>query len=572
MEAVSEHAGSHAGRNGAPPSWAPPLVAAIAVAVGTTLRIRGLDSTLPWGDEFHSLRLWTESFATILATYDDRGTGVPLLLLQRLFHDLLGPTLRAARLPALLGGLTALALVYPVAKRFVGSTAAALATAAIALSPIHVFYAHFGRAYSLATALALVFVFSLQRATESRSARIWLGLAAATGALLAWVHATAAIIVIAAGAAAFARTAVVFGWGRRLFSVAAALCVAGIACALLYAPAWSTASEFFTHTAGSTARERISITVVASLIAGSTVAGWLVLLSVPTAAVAHLVSRRSSGLLLVVAALASAAVLWIVSPRGGPYAYTRYVLVSFPFAVMLICWAWVELGKLLARRAAGVGATVAFVAGLFAVTAGYATGPLAPTRVEDGPFGGTYLSLWPLERFDAPWKRAPVFYRDLAAREDVQRILEVPLPRSRGMLLYRNYYLMHGKETWVAEVGTAAIVGESLIGLERAIDACESGADLVILHRALDRELTRYWRQVYRKFWQVGHSATTIALSRTLKSTPFWFRRKALPLLAKDFALTFGRPVYKDDVIDVFEIDPRVCDRKKRHSIRGRDS
>ena len=115
--------------------------------------------------------------------------GGHLLLLQRLGLDLLGGTPWALRLPALLGAVVSLLLVQPVGRRLVGEAPAAVATLGLALSPIHVFYTRYGRAYSMATCLGVLFVLALVRILDEERPRArWFVLLAITGALVPYAH------------------------------------------------------------------------------------------------------------------------------------------------------------------------------------------------------------------------------------------------------------------------------------------------------------------------------------------------------------------------------------------------
>ena len=137
------------------------------------------------------------------------------------------------------------------------------------------------------------------------------------------------------------------------------------------------------------------------------------------------------------------------------------------------------------------------------------------------------------------------------------------MPRSRATLLYRSYFLQHQKQTWIGEVGTALVDGGRIVSLYGAESACESGADVAIVHIALERELAGYWAQVYPEAWSWRLPRTFIQLARTFESTPLWFRRTELEALATDFARVFGRPIYEDGLIQVFRLDPEICGASK---------
>jgi hypothetical protein len=226
---------------------------------------------------------------------------------------------------------------------------------------------------------------------------------------------------------------------------------------------------------------------------------------------------------------------------------------------MLSSWLFVAIVERSLVRLRGFSSAAVLALGVIAIGAATVTGNASPATSRDGPFAGTYLSLWPLARFDAPWERSPAFYRMLAQSDEIRRVLEVPMPRSRASLLYRNYYLQHRKETWLGEVGPAAVEGHGIVSLRDAASACASGADVAILHLALERELVGYWEQVYPDDWSWRIPRTFISLARTFEFTPLWFRREGLEPLREDFVRVFGPPIYRDGLIEVFALEKEIC-------------
>jgi hypothetical protein len=107
----------------------------------------------------------------------------------------------------------------------------------------------------------------------------------------------------------------------------------------------------------------------------------------------------------------------------------------------------------------------------------------------------------------------PEIYRTIAEDPEITRIVEVPILHSRAVLLYRNYYLHHGKEVLIGLVrspddvrlnGPYAFVGSPTLGRD-------SGAQVLVMHKDLLRELAGYWTFVYedvlpdlRSPWDAG--------------------------------------------------------------------
>jgi hypothetical protein len=77
------------------------------------------------------------------------------------------------RLPALLGGIASIPLVYAIGVRTVGRAAALLATALTALSPFMVFYSTEARGYGVLMALLLASTLVLLIAVDDGGARWW---------------------------------------------------------------------------------------------------------------------------------------------------------------------------------------------------------------------------------------------------------------------------------------------------------------------------------------------------------------------------------------------------------------
>src|SRR5437867_4293277 len=123
------------------------VLLAVALALGTYLRLRGLAELPLTGDEYHTL-VWGDehldlavtSYASILTRFDAVGSHVALPLLQRLSMDLFGAGIVPFRLVAIVPGFLTLLLAYPLLRGFVGRNAALLATWLVALNPMLVYY------------------------------------------------------------------------------------------------------------------------------------------------------------------------------------------------------------------------------------------------------------------------------------------------------------------------------------------------------------------------------------------------------------------------------------------------
>jgi hypothetical protein len=459
-------------------------LAAAACVGGAALRVLLAGDAALWGDEFHSLRLWRRGFAEILAGYDRYGSGLALPLLQRVAADVFGESVASARIPALTGGVLSLALTWPVARRIAGPWPAALALLGLALSPLHLFYSHFGRAYTLVVLLALVLADGIRRLVErpaSRAGPLEIGAAAA---LLPWVHLAAGAVVAAGalGAALAAPRA-----ARR--PLAAALALGTLLCVLLHLPAREALLGFVGIKAGRGEAVAFGPLDVAAVVSGGRAAGLVWLVAVPAATVAWLRERGAAGAPLVALALVPLAVVAIVDPISNAVAFARYLIGSLPFALLLLAWGALRAGEALGgragRAAAAAAVVVLFVAG--------AAAPLAPALARrDGPFANTYLGLHPLAAFDAAPPSAPPLYRQLGARAEVGEVVEVPAARLGGALLYRALAREHGKPVRLGflESPPARARGAAYLAVDAA-GGCR-GVRVVVAHLDLPREVRAY--------------------------------------------------------------------------------
>lgn len=466
---------------------APAALAALACVTGAALRIALARDAALWGDEFHSLRVWRRALPALLERYDAYGSGLALPILQHLSADLLGETVLAARLPALVGGIAALGLLYPVGRRIVGPWPAALATVGLALSPLHLFYSHVGRSYTLVVALALVLVDGLRRLTERPSSRLAVGEIAVSVALLPWVHLAAAAIAAAGalgGAIAVPRAA------RR--PLAFALALGAVACVAAYVPARADVLRFVEAKAGGGKRAPFGPLDVAAILGGSRVAGLVWMVAVPWSAAAWLRARGAAGAPLAALALVPVAVVAVANPVSNAVAIARYLIGGLPFAHLLLAWGALRAGEaaLGGRRGRAVGGALLVV--LLVLGAG---GPLSSAIARrDVPFSNTYLALQPARALDEPPPEQALFYRDLRARGDVAEVIEVPTASLAAQLLYRAYARVHGKPVRLGalERPPLGIRGAAYVSIEDLAAACDGEVRAVVAHRALDREVADF--------------------------------------------------------------------------------
>jgi len=473
-------------------SWPRLALWGAGIALGAWLRLQGLDTLPLHGDEHHTLLAADRSLGEILTTFDSVGSHVPLPLLQKLALDLFGPGVLAFRLVAIVPGLLLLVLALPLLAPFFGRDEALLATLALAVNPMVVYYARFARGYELALLLALCLGWALHAVLDSarRRPRTWVALIA-SATLLPWVHlSTLGFVLALAGA----------GLGLALRSeralalrLAGAFALAGLLCAALFLPVFGQVLEYFRVMESES--PPLDWFGVPTLLAGGRAAAFLWLAGLALGAALAWREARAGVVLAFAALLGPLALLLVSRPRGLDYAWARYVMSAVPFLLALAAAGLTGLARWRGRSSAwGLAAGTLVVSGL------HLAGPLAALVPADRSFSNTYLALHELPAFDQPSPTTSLFYRALAEDPEPRRIVEAPPIYTRGVLLYRNYALQHGKEAWIGWAGEPprGIQGKPYAPL---LEPIQDPVDYVVLHRDPAREAAEYFRFVYDEVW-----------------------------------------------------------------------
>lgn len=475
---------------------APEIVALLAVLYGTFLRLEDLPGLLLFGDEYHAMALSRRSYAEIMSWFDYNGSGIALPLLQRISYGIFGASDWAYRLPAVLGGVVGLVAMYPVSQRLIGRNAAAIATLGIALNPLHIFYSHFSRSYSVAVLGCLILVGVLRRVVDERPTRFGSYLSiTVTAALIPYAHLSALGVVVAAALGAM--VLLVRGGRPRheLLSLAGSFVAAAIACIALYLPAWKPFWFFYSIMVGAENIFSFGVIDVGRLMFGSPAAAWVVLLSLPVATAWKFYSGSVSAWLLAPTALLPIAMLLIQSPFGSQINYAHYLITSIPFMVMILAWAIVAFAERL-HSDSQTATRLAIALGSAVFVLAHMAGPLGLAHTNDGPFANGYLSQQAQPRYDAPFPDSPGFYARLAAEPDDVRIIEAPALVNRLSLLYRNYYLQHRKGVMLGFFSRRYDVDGPYIPLFEPRRIRTSGADYLLFHRNIEKEIRAYFGSV----------------------------------------------------------------------------
>ena len=543
------------------PLAAPCIVGASLIA-GVYLSLRGLGGVQLFGDEYHSVRNLAMGYGELAGYYDAFGSGLLLPLLQRAAVDLFGAGPIVYRLPAVLGALGTLLLVFPCGRRLVGSTPALLATLALATSSIHVFYSRTGRAYSLATCLGLAFTLALLRlCQDERPRRRWWLAACVSGALLPYAHLFAATFgagtaLAAVGSVAVARRKGVAG-GVSFGSLSGALVAGALLCGALYLPARESLAAFYEEKAFAGSGGPFGPLDVAALLFGGRTAGLVALLAAPPAVVALARACPRRGAMLAAAAFVPAAALLVSRPPGLPYAYARYVLPSLPFLFMALAWLVVAaVGRAPLGRWR---APVSWAVGLAGVALLAWSGPLG-REPADGPFANSNLNLMPLPAFDRAWPKRPAFYERLAGEREVETIVEAPELWNRSCLLYRNHWLGHGKRVllgFVWEGNPERIPKGSTVDLRDSTALAEVGAEYLVLHANVYAELSNYWAFATEEWERHGDPTLDPFMAAHSGYGMAKDRSEQLRAVEERLRVELGAPVYEDQALVVWRLRGR---------------
>jgi hypothetical protein len=135
-------------------------------------------------------------------------------------------------------------------------------------------------------------------------------------------------------------------------------------------------------------------------------------------------------------------------------------------------------------------------------------------------------------------------------------IIESPILHSRAVLLYRNYYLTHGKDVLMGIVqledvrlnGPYAFIGDPQVGRK-------AGAQYLVVHKDVETELKAYWSYVYNRalpkvesYWNRGfmHRHQTYFLSQDLV--------EMVEVLSGALSNQLGEPFYEDGIVVAWKL------------------
>lgn len=429
--------------------------------VGAFLRLRALGDQVLGGDELHAVRAALgHSVLDNLTTYRNADPGLPLAAAYRLAMDA-GVALSEweLRLPSLLAGTAAVALLPLLVVDRVGRREALLWGWLLAVAPLLVFYGRLVRPYALVVLLAWVAVLGCLRWLEqgSRAGAAAYGLC---GGLAVWTQ-PLVLPFVAAPLALRLAEALPAPWRRRppgrprrplrpLLVPGGALTVALL---LFVGPSAASLAELAAQKSGEGEIGFHTVLGASRLFVGSA-RSWVALLvgALAVHGVWRLAHRRGSRRFTgYVAGLAVAQVagVAVVSPLGidrSPQ-LGRYLLVLLPALLLWLAVGTVRLGAGLRRER-----VVAGIASAALVATMVAAGPLAVAEPWDGSFAhhkdhmGYYSPPATLAPDDVPG-----LYRRLRATGGDGPIVEYPW--HDHWVLSRTAYVfqrVHGRRVLVA--------------------------------------------------------------------------------------------------------------------------
>jgi hypothetical protein len=336
------------------------------------------------------------------------------------------------------------------------------------------------------------------------------------------------------------------------------MCAMGgaILCIALYIPAWESTIRFLLKKQEQEYYDVFGSIDILALLTGSRWGAWVMLCTTPILIVATVRHLKERTTVLLLGALGPVLFLWVSRPYGDAYAYARYLAGAWPLWLIIFAAGFVILlrrlfAKWIHRE------WIIMVVGILIILAIHVTGPLGFNHTPDGPYANCYQGLYPLPAFDVPYDKTPVFYRRLAQSHDPVRLLEWPALPNRSQHLFRNYYLQHGKETYLCIAGVVPFVPSGPYGSIEAPEewmSCE--ADYLVVHRNVLREVEKYWAWIYDRDEKVVWDADVRAYMERHKKFGRRLKKPSYRFLS-NLAKSLGKPFYEDTDLIVWDLSPR---------------
>ncbi len=523
-----------------------PALAAVAgfLLAGSALRLWNLRNQVMGDDGLHAVRaVASSSVREILSEYSLVDYSLPITALHRVLFDLgLDLSEMHFRLPAILCGLLALALLPLAFAGRLDRSAVHLLGWLVALSPSLVLYSRIGRSYLPMVLLAFGAVMAFERWWSRGSLR-----AAAAyvvlGALAVWVHLGAGPIVAAPFLFAVADVVRTRTWARakEILALGASVTLAVWAC---LAPA---ASSLVVLVASKHMDVEIPARTWLNLLilgAGTHSVPFAALFWIAAAAGLLRLLRRQPrlGAFTLTVAAGHVAGILLLSPAASdhPQVLHRYLLPVLPFVLL---WVAVALGTPWPARFGAAGGWLQRGAAGLLLLGLLWTGPFAQPGFLQSSFMHHDDFIAPFRPLRSiPPEALPDVYRELPDGP----VLECPWPTI--WLANRSYYAyqrIHGQRVLVSSVELPRVPGIELRNEVRPTpgSVLESPARTLVVHLDLHREESR----TEIPEWELPLAPPPEDLLRVY------------PELAEDLAFRFraawGEPDWADGEVEAWDLD-----------------
>jgi hypothetical protein len=166
----------------------PAVALFLAVVAGAAIRLDQIADQIPGDDEWHALHaLLAHPYAWILQHLGGADYCIPLTVYDKLVADTIGLSELWMRLPGLLAGIAAIALLPRLLRPELGTKASLVLAWLLAISPLHVYFSRYARPYAPAFLLSVLAVIALDRWRRTRAPR-WGILTVLAAVLAPWFH------------------------------------------------------------------------------------------------------------------------------------------------------------------------------------------------------------------------------------------------------------------------------------------------------------------------------------------------------------------------------------------------
>jgi hypothetical protein len=528
----------------------------VAAVVGAALRLDQIRDQILLGDEWHALHAIVRfDYAHILTHFGFTDVCIPLAVLDKALADTVGLSEMGVRFPVLLAGLATVLLVPLLLRPVVGNASSVGLAWLLAVSPLHIYFTRFARPYAITLLLAFGGALAFERWWQHGN-RGWRNASIISLAFAPYFHLAMLPVVAAPIALAFVdclRAERERERGRKpaevfRFSVAVAV---GLTILLGMPLAVDHAALAY-----KTARGQLDFTALQgalSLLTGLAHPALACAIVVVSGIGLGSLARRQFHLCLVLGAMAAAAPIAVIVGRPVsiemPIVLARYCLFALPVILLGVACALAaaEEGLRARRLRLPKGALAMIAAALLLLE-----GPLP--RIHAHPNNWTNHGLFQ-DAYDPGslgWScpaEVPAFYRQIAMLPPSSvRLLEAPW--WHAWPLYPCYQQVHRQRMAIGFVaGPEGAMSTG--GLPRPAEMPVLASHPAFRFRNFVHvtDALRLQREGFR--YVVFH--TRLEQEMDIHSVDYQNADVSRWLI--QYRRVYGRPVYKDDWIQVFDIE-----------------